>query len=99
MPTLTKPESVGELLREMEAHHGTSVIKSALMVSAYLFVRPSELAQSKWEYIDFDIGHWIIPAQYMKMKRDHLIPFPSQVRDILENLLPYNQPFALYFSK
>ena len=88
MPTLTDEDDIGELLRDMDEYHGTIIVKSALIISAYIFVRPSELAHSRWEYIDFESSEWLIPAKYMKMKRDHLIPFPSQVKAILESLLP-----------
>ncbi len=88
MPTLTDEEEIGELLRDMDNYHGTFIIKTALLVSAYVFVRPSELANSKWSYLDFEKSHWVIPAKYMKMKRDHLIPFPRQVKVLLEALLP-----------
>ncbi len=98
MPTLTDPNSIGELLRDMEAYNGTIIIKSALMISAYIFVRPSELANSKWKYINFETGHWIIPAKYMKMRRDHLIPFPSQVKDILKQLYLITSDSSYIFS-
>ena len=88
MPTLTDEDDIGELLRDMDEYHGTIIVKSALLISAYIFVRPSELAHSRWEYIDFESSEWLIPAKYMKMRRDHLIPFPTQVKAILESLLP-----------
>jgi integrase len=88
MPTLTDEDDIGELLRDMDEYHGTIIVKSALIISAYIFVRPSELAHSRWEYIDFESSEWLIPAKYMKMRRDHLIPFPTQVKAILESLLP-----------
>lgn len=86
MPTLTDESDIAELLEDMEAYEGTIVVKTALMISAYVFVRPSELASSKWSFIDFEQSHWLIPAELMKMKRDHLIPFPTQVRELLIQL-------------
>ena len=88
MPTLTEPDEIGEFLNDIENHQGTHQVKYALKISAYIFTRPSELAKSKWEYIDFEKSHWIIPAEHMKMKRDHLIPFPKQVKKLLQLLLP-----------
>jgi integrase len=88
MPTLTKQEDISELLQDINTYHGTIIVKTALLISAYVFVRPSELANSKWNYIDFEKSHWLIPAKHMKMKRDHLIPFPKQVKALLENLQP-----------
>ncbi len=88
MPTLTDPDEIAQLLKDMQNFNGSIILKSALLISAYVFVRPSELANSKWEYIDFENSQWLIPAEHMKMKRDHLIPFPFQVKEILESLLP-----------
>lgn len=88
MPTLTTEEDISELLQDIHSYHGTTIVKTALSISAYGFVRPSELANSKWAYIDFEKSHWLIPAKHMKMKRDHLIPFPKQVKELLENLHP-----------
>lgn len=88
MPTLTTQAEIAELLKDIDAYQGTLVVKIAVLISAYVFVRPSELASSKWEYIDFDKSHWLIPSELMKMKRDHLIPFPRQVADLLQMLHP-----------
>lgn len=88
MPTLTTEEEISELLQDIHSYHGTSIVKTALSISAYVFVRSSELAGSKWAYIDFEKSHWLIPAKHMKMKRDHLIPFPRQVKELLEALHP-----------
>lgn len=52
MPTLTDPVEIGELLKDIEAYDGTLVVKTAMQLSAYVFVRPSELAQSEWSFID-----------------------------------------------
>ncbi len=78
MPTLVKADEIGELLRDINNYPGTIIVKSALLISAYIFVRPKELANSKWSYIDSENSQWIIPAEQMKLKRDHLIPLSSQ---------------------
>lgn len=88
MPTLTNIDEISEFLRDIHGYHGTITTQIALMLSAYIFVRPSELSQSEWSFIDWDNSHWIIPARLMKMKRDHLIPFPKQVRELLLQLKP-----------
>lgn len=54
MPTLTDETEVAELLHDMHNYHGTTLIKTALIIAAYVFVRPSGLANSKWDYIGFD---------------------------------------------
>lgn len=88
MPTLTSKEEIAELFQDMQSYNGTILVKTALLISAYVFLRSSELVNSKWEYIDFEKSHWLIPAEYMKMRRDHLIPFPKQVKTLLKELQP-----------
>jgi len=41
-------------------------------------VRTSELIEATWDEIDFDNKLWIIPAQRMKLPRDHVVPLSSQ---------------------
>jgi integrase len=88
MPSLTDEDEISQLLQDMDEYNGTIVVKSALIISAYIFVRPSELANSKWSYIDFEKSEWLIPTELMKMNQEHLIPFPKQVKKLLELLLP-----------
>jgi len=72
----------------MQDYDGKIITKTALEISPYVFLRPSELARSKWEFIDFEKSQWIIPVEIMKMRRDHLIPIPHQVKTLLEKLYP-----------
>ena len=88
LPTLTDPEEIGEFLRDLRAYNGKVILKTAMLISPYVFLRPAELASSKWEYIDFEKSEWLIPAEDMKMNRDHLIPFPDQVGRLLDSLYP-----------
>ncbi|CAC9619615.1 hypothetical protein [uncultured Gammaproteobacteria bacterium] len=97
MPTLTDHSEISELLQDIESYQGTHKVKYALQISAYIFVRPIDLVNSKWEYIDFENSQWIIPAKYMKMKRDHLIPITKQVKTLLELLLPIISNSAYIF--
>ncbi len=99
MPTLTEESEIGELLADIENYHGTEIIRTAMMISAYVFVRPSELAQSEWAFLDFEKSQWIIPARLMKMNRDHLIPFPTQVGDLLKSLYPITGTSKFIFPK
>lgn len=97
LPALTEPEEVGELLRDLRACNSKIVLRTAMLISPYIFVRPSELVNSKWEFINFDKSHWVIPAEFMKMNRDHLIPFPSQVKTLLEALFSVTGHCAYIF--
>ncbi len=88
MATLTVSDEISEFLFDAENYHGNIITKTALIISSYVFVRPSELAQSEWSFIDFENSLWQIPAHLMKKRREHVIPFPLQVKTLLQELHP-----------
>lgn len=72
---------------EMRLYHQTRL---AMRFLAYTFVRTSEMNRCTWSEIDFFNKEWIIPAEKMKMRRDHLVPLSRQVLTILEELKEMN---------
>jgi integrase len=58
--------------------------KLAMEFMLLTFVRTNELIKAKWSEIDFEKNQWIIPAERMKMKRDHIVPLSKQALAILE---------------
>ncbi len=84
--TITDPKKVGALLRAIQGFEGTLVVKCALQITPYLFVRPGELRHAEWAEIDFDKAEWRIPAEKMKMRVAHIVPLPKQVIAILKEL-------------
>lgn len=57
--------------------------KDSLTLFMLTLVRRSELLKAKWPEFNFDKAVWTIPAQRMKMKRDHLVPLSRQAMEIL----------------
>jgi len=51
-------------------------------------VRPKEASEARWDEIDFEKKLWVIPAEKMKMKRDHTVPLSSAMMRLLEDLRP-----------
>lgn len=88
MPTLSSPQEVSKLLQDIERYSGSFIVKSALMLSPFVFVRPKELSTAKWADINFDTKEWLIPAENMKMNAPHLIPLCKQAIEILRELHP-----------
>jgi integrase len=68
--------------------------RRAVWLSLYTFCRPVEIRTARWNDIDFDNNIWTIPAENMKMKRDHIIPLSWQVIALLkeqqEEVAPFN---------
>ncbi|NVJ48572.1 MAG: site-specific integrase, partial [Cytophagia bacterium] len=67
---------------------GSFVVKSAMQLAPLLFVRPGELRHAEWSEIDFDQAEWVIPANKMKMRIEHLVPLSNQALEILKKLHP-----------
>jgi integrase len=83
---LTKPNEVGALLRNIEEYKGSEVVRFALRLAAYVFVRPGNLRCAEWSEFDFEKKEWCIPAKKMKADREHITSLSSQVVEILEEL-------------
>lgn len=58
--------------------------RRAVWLSLYTFCRPVEIRKARWQDIDFDEKIWTIPAEMMKMGRDHIVPMSKQVIRIFE---------------
>lgn len=83
---ITEPKELAALLRAMDNYSGSLIVRSALKLSALLFVRPGELRHMEWVEIDFDAATWSIPAEKMKMKQPHLVPLCTQALEIIRDL-------------
>lgn len=85
---VTDPKAVGQLMRAIHEYRKRHfVVGSALLISAYLFPRNSELRGMRWSELDWDRAMWEVPSERMKMKRDHLVPLPNQAIEVLQELL------------
>lgn len=83
---VTSPEGVGALLRAIDGYEGQPATLSALRTLALTFLRPGELRHAEWPEFDFDGALWRIPAERMKMKREHVVPLATQTIEALEPL-------------
>lgn len=84
---ITNKKELGQLMQALENNTvSTLIVRTALQIIPYIFVRPSELCQAEWQEIDFERDLWIIPAEKMKMGRKHIVPLPRQVVALLKDL-------------
>lgn len=58
----------------------------ALEFAALTAARSGEVRGATWAEIDLERGLWIVPAQRMKMKREHRVPLSKAAIDLLEAL-------------
>ena len=82
----TTPEALAEVLKAIWAYKGSIVVKAALKVLAYTFVRPGELRNARWEHMDLEGQEWRFVAS--KTGQEHIVPLSRQVVEILEELWP-----------
>jgi len=85
-PGVTDPRRVGEIMRTIREHDLDPVTRAGLLLLACLFPRNGELRRMQWGQIDGE--RWYIPAEAMKMKREHIVPLPRQAREIIDGLRP-----------
>jgi integrase len=86
--SVTEPEKIGQLLRDIEAYRGNTVTWYALRLAAHMFVRPGELRHAEWSEFDLDGKEpcWRIPAHKMKMRDAHIVPLSRQVVALFNEL-------------
>ncbi|RMH52475.1 MAG: DUF4102 domain-containing protein [Zetaproteobacteria bacterium] len=99
MAAVTDPRELGGLLRAVWGYEGHPVVRAALRLLPYTFVRPGELRHAEWAEFDFQDAMWRIPAHRMKVKDRgaHLVPLSRQAMDILMELRPLTGHGRLVF--
>lgn len=87
-PTITDPRKIGELMRALHGYQGQPATEAALKLLPLVFVRPGELRGAEWTEFDLDTAEWRIPAEKMKMGREHVVALASQAVCILKDMQP-----------
>lgn len=68
-------------LRQREGN-AARALEFAILTAA----RSGEVRGARWDEIDLQAGTWAIPADRMKMDRDHVVPLPDAALAMLESL-------------
>lgn len=63
----------------------------ALEFTILCATRTSETLNAAWSEVDYDKALWTIPAERMKMDREHRIPLTSRCLEILETVRPITE--------
>lgn len=79
------PGSVTEAFKKIDKYP-ESVMRHAMRLQFFCFLRASETMGAKWCEIDFKTKEWIIPAHRMKMKRPHVVPLAQEAIKNLKEL-------------
>ncbi|MEZ5954056.1 MAG: integrase arm-type DNA-binding domain-containing protein [Hyphomonas sp.] len=86
MPAITDEDEFGRLVRAIWRYEGRGGTAKALKLMALLFPRPGELRHARWSEFDFNKVVWTIPAERMKMRREHRKPLPPAALHLLIDL-------------
>lgn len=85
-PAITDLSRLRHMLNAIENFPAHPVTLLAMRFLALTAVRSNEVRGMRWDEVT---GHiWKIPENRMKMRRDHVVPLPSQARAILEVIKP-----------
>lgn len=90
-------EELPALLRSIRSYPNAIDIRIGLHLLSMLACRPSELRKAGWDEFDLDKAQWLIPAERMKRRREHLVPLPRQAVDLLRQLHNVTGAYALLF--
>jgi integrase len=89
-----------ELVRAMDRYDGEetpkrrAVTRAALLFTMLTWARTNETRNARWdefESLDTDEPLWRVPADRMKMQREHLVPLSTQAVDLLKALRALRQ--------
>ncbi|MGS0691211.1 integrase domain-containing protein [Shewanella sp. 30m-9] len=96
MPTL-KPAELPEFIEALTYSSIKITTRCLIELQLHTMTRPAEAAKAKWTEIDFDKQLWTIPAERMKMKREHIIPLTPQVLALLKRMQPISSHLEYIF--
>ena len=89
---VTDVKQVGDLMRDIEAYSGTTVVRIAFALSPRLFLRPGELRKMEWSWVELDDALITVPASSHKTgkrtKAPHLVPLSTQAIALLREIQP-----------
>ncbi|MEY8688948.1 MAG: tyrosine-type recombinase/integrase [Leptothrix sp. (in: b-proteobacteria)] len=95
LAAIVNPDQVAVLLRDVAGYEGHPVTRAALALSALLLLRPGELRQMEWAWVNFDAALLTLPPEVMKRTKTdkqsgppHLVPLAAQAVTVLTELQP-----------
>jgi integrase len=79
---------VPDFIRRLRASSATDVTKLAFEWQLLTATRPGETRLASWAEIDAEAREWLIPAERMKAKVEHIVPLSPRCVEILAELRP-----------
>jgi integrase len=79
-------KAVGAFMADLRGRDG--VVARALEFAILTAARTGEVLGARWREIDLADATWIVPAERMKMQREHRVPLPATAAGILRTMAP-----------
>ena len=80
---ITDEKEFGEFLRRLDDYTGWPVIPAAMKFQILTCTLPGEVRGAKKREFDLENRTWTVPAERMKMRREHKVPLSRQAFDIV----------------
>lgn len=94
LPAITKLDQMREFLKDLKENTTLELVtRNAILLQILTANRPSNTVEAKWEDIDLENKIWVIPANQMKNKQEHIVALSDKALEILTNqkLLSFNE--------
>jgi integrase len=92
-----KSDELPDLLAEMRGVEADPIIHASLDWLMLTMTRPSEAIEARWDEINLEDRVWVIPAERMKMRREHIVPLSEQAIKVLSTIKIYSGGEGFYF--
>jgi integrase len=67
-------------------HERGGVAATTLAFAILTAARSQEVLTARWDEVDLDLGVWTVPAERMKMRREHRVPLATPAIELLRRL-------------
>ena len=97
-PTL-RPDQLSGFMRQLAlADNMTRPTRCLIEWQLHTMTRPKEAAHAQWKEIDLITGTWTIPAEKMKLGKEHIVPLTPQTLGLLELIRPISGHLEYLFA-
>ncbi len=99
-PAITDLHQAREMIGRVESNAAHPVTLLAFRLLYLTAVRPGEIRGALWEEfhgLDGQDPIWVIPAERMKIKRDHIVPLTPQAVAVVNALRPFTERWPHLF--
>lgn len=93
-----RTEELPELMRALSKGRVLHTTRGMIEWQLHTMTRPSETAHARWDEINWEEKLWIIPAERMKKRRDHIVPLTNQTLRILDEMKKINSGSEYIFA-